>query len=239
MTKSIDELDLFGPICSVSWSLTHWQVKQVFGEPVARVVARLALPRYIPFRQLILSRLEQMSRVELASLVLTLLPRKRRRKFLKTVKHMATPQMRQLINSPFLQEFRREFEKSLRQAFDYSTGDRELIVDRLYPELQCDWNTLCADPSRAEKAFPMQILKSPREQRRLLDELPAGHNSYGRELITFLYELATNPYALDLPGPRQNDLLFEMVEQRPSDNLTGDQTAKAFVRLLKAVSSIW
>lgn len=67
----------------------------------------------------------------------------------------------------------------LRVAAQYGT-DQKPIAERLYPELQCDLNTLCAEPWRAKKAFPMEILKSPREQKRLQSELgyKAGRDSF-------------------------------------------------------------
>lgn len=48
---------LVGAVCSMQWGLVHWQLKKVWGEPVARDVAVLALPRTSSFRKQIWAEL--------------------------------------------------------------------------------------------------------------------------------------------------------------------------------------
>lgn len=227
---------LIDAILSVRWSLVHWLMKKAMGEPAVRDFAELALFRTPSMRKQVWTELTNLPGRDLVQLMCNLLPHKNRRKFLKRIKKELGPEIRRALNHPFLQEFKDELERSMPQvAAQYST-DQKPIDERLYPELQCDLNTLLAEPWRAEKAFPMEILKSPKERQRLHHELSPDQNSYGQQLITFIWQLATNPYSLDLPAPRSNDLLYDVVQDRPSDNPTGSQVAKALVKLFEALS---
>jgi len=81
----------------------------------------------------------------------------------------------------------------------------------------------------------MEILKSPREQRRLQSELGYQPDNYARQLISIIWQLANNPYSLGLGPPRSNDLLFQVVGQKPSEDITGRQVARALVSLFKTL----
>ena len=231
--------------CSVRWSLAHWLTKKVCGEPTARVLAELALPRTAYFRKQVWTELKRLPGQDLVRLMTALLPHRRRRRFLKQIKKEFGPEMQQAFKSDFFQQFKGELESGMTKLAAQCNTDQKPIADRLFPELQCNLNTLCAEPSRAEKSFPMEILKSPRERQRLRSELPprnpasellAERFPYGCQLVTVLYQIATNPFSLDLPSPRSNDLLFDVVEQRPSDDLTSGQVANALLKLLQALS---
>jgi len=221
---------LVGAVCSVRLSLGHWITKKAFGEPIARFFVQHARLRASCLRKQVWSELKALPAKDLIRLLQMLLPHKSRRRFLTGRKKEFAPLVKRLA-----EDFKKEFEKGVRQFEDQNMADRQPLDERLYPELQCDLNTLCAEPWRAEKSFPMEILKSPREQRRLRSELPSDEHSYGQQLNTFLYQVAADPFSLALPPRRTNDLLFKVVKQQPSANLTVSHVARALGRLFVAL----
>jgi len=224
---------LIDAILSIRWSLAHWLMKKLFGEPLAREFSALApLFRTPNMRKQIWTELKHLPGQDLVRLMSALLPHRSRRKFLRQIKKELGLKIRR---HTFLQQFKDEVDYGMSQIAAQYSSDQKPIDERLYPELQCDLNTLCAEPWRVEKAFPMDILKSPREQGRLQSELSPDQNSYGQQLNTFLWQLATNPYSFDLPAPRGNDLLFDIAQQRPSYDLTGSQVGKALVKLFESL----
>lgn len=236
MSKSeetlIDSLvRLIDAISSVRLSLAYWVMKKLYGEPLARGFNKLALSRTPYMRKQVWAELRRLPGGDVVHLMTVLLPHRSRRRLLRQIKKELGPK----IQRPFFQQFKDEVDYGMSQIAAQYSSDQKPIDERLYPELQCDLNTLCAEPWRAEKAFPMDILKSPREQGRLQSELSPDQNSYGQQLNTFLWQLATNPYSFDLPAPRGNDLLFDIAQQRPSYDLTGSQVGKALVKLFESL----
>lgn len=236
MSKSeetlIDSLvRLIDAISSVRLSLAYWVMKKLYGEPLARGFNKLALSRTPYMRKQVWIELLRLPGQDLVQLMRVFLPHRSRRRLLRQIKKELGPE----IQRPFSQQFKDEVDYGMSQIAAQYSSDQKPIDERLYPELQCDLNTLCAEPWRAEKAFPMDILKSPREQGRLQSELSPNQNSYGQQLNTFLWQLATNPYSFDLPAPRGNDLLFDIAQQRPSYDLTGSQVGKALVKLFESL----
>lgn len=226
---------LIDAILSVRSSLAHWLMKKLHGEPVARDFAQIGLFRTPNSRKQVWAELKCLSGRDLVPLMQNLLPHRSRRKFLKQVKKKLEPELQQALNHPFMQELDGELEDSMPQvAAQYGTDQRP-INERMYPELQCDLNTLCAEPWRIEKAFPIDILKSPREENRLRSELAYNPDNYPRQLISILWQLSNNPYSLGLPPPRSNDQMFKVVGQKPSEDITGRQVGRALVSLFKAL----
>jgi len=221
--------------CSVRWSLTHWLLKKTWGEPVARAFAATALCRTPYFQKQTCAELKRLPGRDLIRLMTIILPHRSRRGFLKQLKKQLLHQVVEVAGDRSFQEFKEELLNNMPFAqTEYSTG-QEPIANRLYPELQVDLNTLCAEPWRAVQAFPMEILKSPREQRRLQCELGYQPDNYARQLISIIWQLANDPNSIGLDPPRSNDLLFQVVEQKPSEGITGYQAARALFRLFKTL----
>ncbi len=99
--------------CSLRWSLIHWLMKKALGEPTARVIAQLALPRASYFRKQVWSELKVLPGEDLIRLLQVLLPHKSRRRFLRERKKTLAPEMQGLVNLSLLQEFKNEFEKGI------------------------------------------------------------------------------------------------------------------------------
>ena len=91
--------------CSVRWSLAHWLTKKVCGEPTARVLAELALPRTAYFRKQVWTELKRLPGQDLVRLMTALLPHRRRRRFLKQIKKELGTEMPQAFKSDIFQQF--------------------------------------------------------------------------------------------------------------------------------------
>ena len=226
---------VFDAVCSTRWSLVHWKVKRVFGKEMASQIASEALPRTRRFREHIWEYIKSLSPLEKEELVRSHFSKKACHRYLRQQKKRLLPRILESRNDIFFKELSATLLDYFNNASDVSAEDYTPIIELLYPELQCTLETLNAEPWRTEKAFPIDVLNSPREEQRLRNEFSRAAD-YRTQLVSILWQLGANPYSFDLPARRKNDLLYQKVKQASTDNVNGKQVAEALMELFQVLS---
>ena len=156
----------------------------------------------------------------------------KRRKLLKQIKTTALKPMLIHCNTGFLNELAAECEAALSCLPEKS----ESLCKNIIPDLMCSFETLVSEPERASRAFPIEILKSPKEAWKLRQQLGNLPGAYGEQLTANLWQLANDPFSIGLKPPRRDDLLFDVAGVKPGENVSAQEVIRGCRQFLVSLA---